>query len=158
MSDPRPSRVLRAVFRAPESIYRVGLGWVLGYRFLAVSHRGRRTGQIHETVLEVIRFDRRGMESVVVSAYGAGADRYRNIRAEPALRVRTGRLDYTPEQRFLDLEEVRAVAEEFCRDHPLEARAMPRIFEAIGAIESPDAVAPVEVMSALPMVAFRPGS
>ena len=155
MGGPGPSPLLKIAFRGPELLYRLGLGWVLGRRFLLVTHRGRKTGSIRQTVLEVISYDRSTRESVVVSAYGPRADWYQNVRAEPALRVRTGRLDYRPEQRFLDDEGRQQVAIEFARRHPWEIKLISRMFPAIGAGD-PGVMSSVEALGSLPMVAFRP--
>ena len=144
------------MFRAPAWVYRVGLGWMLGKRFLAVTHRGRKSGREHETILEVLKFDPGTQESVVVSAYGPSADWYRNLQAEPAVRVRTGGRDYAPEQRFLSSGEARDVAAEFCRRHPWEARLAPRVLPAIGANVPAGSRSPIDLLATLPMVALRP--
>ncbi len=152
----RSSRSLQLFFSAPRGLYRVGLGWVLGHRFLSVGHRGRKSGKLRETVLEVAGYDPATRESVVASAYGTAADWYRNITVEPAQRVRTGRMDYVPEQRFLTAAEAREAAIEFCRRHKLEARLAPRALTAIGAVQEGAFTDPVELLASLPMVAFRP--
>ncbi|MGH8928242.1 MAG: nitroreductase family deazaflavin-dependent oxidoreductase [Acidimicrobiia bacterium] len=153
----RPSRLLKVVFATPSLLYRLGLGWMLGKRFLVLVHRGRKTGRLRETVLEAILFDAALNESVVVSAYGTRADWYQNLLVEQARRVRTGRLDYVPEQRFLDAEEARAVALAFTKRHPWEAKLIPRVLPAIGAaVTAQPNREPVEMLVSLPMVAFRP--
>lgn len=128
----------------------------MGKRFLSVTHRGRRSGRLHDTVLEVAVYHAERQESIVSSAYGSTADWYRNIEAEPALRVRTGRKDYVPEQRFLSREEAREAAAEFCRLHRWEAKLAPRVLPAIGAAVDGAESDPVSMLAALPMVAFRP--
>jgi deazaflavin-dependent oxidoreductase (nitroreductase family) len=152
----RPSPFLRVVFKLPDWFYRVGLGWLLGKRILSVTHRGRKSGRLHDTVLEVAMYDADRTESIVASAYGTRADWYRNIQAEPALRVRTGRMDYVPEQRFLSPEEARKAAADFCRLHPWEAKLAPRVLPAIGAAVDPNVSDPAGMLAQLPMVAFRP--
>lgn len=151
----RPSPLLRFAFKAPAYLYRIGLGRLLGRRFLSVTHRGRKSGKLYDTVLEVAVFDPATEESVAVSAYGTGADWYRNLQAGPAARVRTGSMDYSPEHRFLTPEEATAAAAEFCRRHPWEARLAPRVLPAIGATLTGSAD-PVQLLASLPMVAFRP--
>lgn len=102
-------------------------------------------------------FDRDTSESVVVSAYGAGADWYRNLQARPALRVRTGLMSYVPRQRFLTPEESREAALEFSRRHPSEVRLVPKVLPAIGAaVPKSSDQHPVDLLASLPMVAFRP--
>ncbi|MFH1331351.1 MAG: nitroreductase/quinone reductase family protein [Actinomycetota bacterium] len=151
-----PSSLLRMLFKGPTWLYRGHLGWLLGRRFLEVTHRGRRSGRVHHTVLEVIRHDRSTKESIVVSAYGTGADWYRNLQVQPALRVRTGFLDYLPRQRFLTTEERRAEAVRFLGDHRFEARLMPGVLRGIGAVPESAPADPAELAASLPMVAFRP--
>ncbi|MFZ0626049.1 MAG: nitroreductase family deazaflavin-dependent oxidoreductase [Acidimicrobiia bacterium] len=155
----RPSGFLRAAFNSPRWFYRHGFGWMLGRRAMALTHRGRKSGKLHETILEVVYFDKETQESLVGSAYGTNADWYRNIQVEPALRVRTGRHDYIPEQRFLTPEEGLEVARRFCDEHPLEARLVNKVLPAIGSIVPKDADAdPADLLAMLPMVGFRPKS
>ncbi|MFP5332177.1 MAG: nitroreductase family deazaflavin-dependent oxidoreductase, partial [Acidimicrobiia bacterium] len=127
--------LLRLGFRLPNFVYRIGLGWMLGRRFLAVTHRGRRSGRTRTTVLEVIHVDETTDESIVVSAYGSGADWYRNIIANPAIEVRTGRLRYRPALRTLAPEEAAGVVAAFVTRHPVEASFVPWVFAAIGALD-----------------------
>ncbi len=49
---------LRAVFAAPNALYRHGMGRVLGRRFLQLTHVGRKSGAEHTVVLEVLRYNR----------------------------------------------------------------------------------------------------
>jgi deazaflavin-dependent oxidoreductase (nitroreductase family) len=124
----KPAGALGLVFRLPMYLYRLSLGRLLGYRFILLVHRGRRSGLLRETVLEVLRHDPATRESVVLSAWGEKADWYRNIKATPALEVRTGGQRYVPEQRFLDPEENHAVVADYARSHPLAFRVFARVF------------------------------
>lgn len=104
----------------------------------------------------MIHHDRATRESVVLSGYGPTAGWYLSIKASPAPRVQSGRLDYVPIQRFLSPEEARSVAEEFARTHRLEARLVRPILLWAGAIEAGREESAVELLASLPMVAFRP--
>lgn len=158
MSDPRPRPKgwAKAIFDAPKWLYRHDLGWVVGKRFLALTHIGRRSGFERQTVLEVVKYDPETGESIVASAFGPTADWYRNVQTRPAVRIQTGRFEYRPEQRFLDAGEARTVALEFCEAHPLEARGALRVMDAIGAVPSGSFDNPVDLLASFPMVAFRP--
>lgn len=114
----RPCRLLRWAFGLPVYVYRLQLGWLLGRCFLMVVHRGRKTGRIRRTVLEVVRSDAATGESIVVAAYASMADWYRNLRAHPALEIHIGREHYTPVQRFLTTEEVEAELADYERRRP----------------------------------------
>lgn len=152
----RPSPLLKAFFDAPRWFYTHRMGWLMGRRFLALSHVGRRSGIERQSILEIAVHHPDTRESIVGSAFGTGADWYRNIRATPAHRVQVGSTEYVPHQRFLEPEEARAAAEEFCRAHRLEARMAIPVFVAMGAVEKGEFSDPVDLMASLPMVAFRP--
>jgi deazaflavin-dependent oxidoreductase (nitroreductase family) len=128
----RPHNLLRLAFRLPLFIYRCRLGWLLGHRFLLLTHRGRKSGAIHETMLEVLHYDPATCESIVFSGMGTRADWYRNIAAHPALAVRTGRQRYTPSHRVLTRQEVAAVGARFAREHPWEIRLIAPVLKRLG--------------------------
>ena len=155
-SPARPSALLRLVFALPPALYHWHLGRLAGYRLLLLTYRGRRTRRPFRTALEVIGYDHSTGESVVISGYGATSGWYLSIRSAPATRVQTGALDYVPCQRFLEQVEARQVAELFCREHPLEARFVPRVLAMMSAPGVDAAQSPIEAMASLPMVAFRP--
>lgn len=90
LTDERPHGWLRFAFRLPLGLYRVGLGRLLGHRFLRLVHTGRKSGLPRAVVLEVVGFDRRTPEAFVVAAWGERADWYRNLAASPAREVRIG--------------------------------------------------------------------
>ncbi|MFP5068311.1 nitroreductase family deazaflavin-dependent oxidoreductase [Pseudonocardia nantongensis] len=90
-------RVLRtpALVRLPNLAYRHGFGMVFGSRMLMLEHTGRRSGLRREVVLEVIghpEVDR----YVVVSGFGERAQWYRNVVADPRVRVTVGRRSGVP--------------------------------------------------------------
>lgn len=92
MPTPLGLRLLRrrALARAPIRLYRLGLGFLLGDRMLLLEHVGRRSGHRRSVVLEVT--DRPGPgRYVVVSGFGERAQWFRNVRAEPRVRVSMGR-------------------------------------------------------------------
>jgi deazaflavin-dependent oxidoreductase (nitroreductase family) len=118
----------RAFVRAPISLYRHGLGWIMGGRVLMLEHRGRRSGQARFVCLEVV--DRPGPERiVVVSGFGARAEWYRNLRADAACYVSIGRRRRVPAQaRFMTSAEAAASLNAYQRAHP---RAWERLRAAI---------------------------
>lgn len=114
--------LLRLQHRLPIHVYRLGLGWTLGHRFLLLTHRGRRTGLPRQAMLEVIHYDPRTQESTVLAALGERADWYRNIQAGPAIEVRTGRCRYVPQYRVLTPEEAEVAWRDFQQARRWEAR------------------------------------
>lgn len=80
----------RALVRLPNLAYRRGWGAVFGSRLLMLEHTGRRSGLRRDVVLEVVArpaADR----YVVVSGFGDRAQWYRNVLADPRVRVSVGR-------------------------------------------------------------------
>ena len=92
----RPGRLLRAFNRTPLVPYRLGLGGLFGKRMLVITHRGRKSGRLRRTLVEVVRHDPATDEFVVVSGRGDRADWYRNIVAAPAVEVQAGRQRFLP--------------------------------------------------------------
>jgi len=129
MVERRPTGVRRVVLRLPVYLYRAGLGWLFGRRFLYLVHRGRTTGRRRDTVLEVVAFDERKPEAVVVAAWGARSDWYRNIMASPPSAVWVGRQHWpNPRHRVLPPDEMAAVLADYGRRYPRSWRALaPRL-------------------------------
>lgn len=91
---------MRALARAPIYLYHLGLGGLLGERFLLLVHKGRMTGLKREVALELVRHDREENFYVVVSGWGDKADWCRNIVADPRveIQVRGTRMHAVAEQ------------------------------------------------------------
>lgn len=124
MSQERrgPSTLLRWLFRLPVGIYRARLGWIFGHRFLMLTHRGRKSGLVRRTVVEVVA--RRGATYVVFSGYGATADWYRNALASPPLRVDVGFEHFEPAVREVPEPERRQLLADYAAKHPTAAKAL----------------------------------
>ncbi len=115
--------IARHLARAPILLYRVGLGGLLGRRFVMVEHVGRRTGRVRRTVLEVIRHDDRSVDTA--AAWGRRSDWFRNVVAHPRVRVSTGRLRRVPATaEVLDPAAAGEVFARYAADHPRAARAL----------------------------------
>ena len=115
MSQSGPGPVMRAVFGAPARLYDAGLGWLLGERFLCLTHVGRRSGHRYRTVLEVVGSKPTASEYTVIAGFGPSSDWYRNIQAKEASEVVVGRHRFVPEHRVLDETEAAAVVEDYER-------------------------------------------
>ncbi len=83
-------RIPRWVFRLPELIFRLRLGFLVPWWVMVVT-TGRRSGLQRRVVLDVIRRDEGRLW--VIAADGRRADWVRNIEADPRVEVwhRTGR-------------------------------------------------------------------
>jgi deazaflavin-dependent oxidoreductase (nitroreductase family) len=86
-------------------LYRWHLGWLLGKRFLLLTHIGRHTGLRRYTVLEVVEYRKDGPEAVVVNGFGPNSDWLRNIEANHDEEVTVGSDRFVASHRFLAEEE-----------------------------------------------------
>ncbi|MGF2951896.1 nitroreductase family deazaflavin-dependent oxidoreductase, partial [Mycobacterium sp. THU-M116] len=101
----------RRLMRAPIWIYRARAGALFGSRILMLEHIGRTSGTKRYVVLEVIDHPAPDLY-VIASGFGRNAQWFRNIQANPRVRVYAG--SHAPRRataRILDQEEVdRALA------------------------------------------------
>lgn len=114
------------IFKLPIFLYKLKLGWLLGMRFMQITHVGRHSGKVHRTILAVLRFDEKSKEIFAVSAW-KGSDWYYNTQALPALQVESGFVRYVPEQRTLSPEEITTAFVEYRKQHPIFSRMICRI-------------------------------
>ncbi len=134
-------------------VYRFHLGWLMGHRFLLVTHRGRKTGKVRQTGVMVLRYDYQSREAFVVAG-NAYADWYRNIHASPALEVSLGRQRYRPEQRFLEVQEIAELLAWSRQRHPVKARIQSLFFHWPWDLSEQELL---DLARSLSGVAFRPG-
>lgn len=114
------ARLLRVrwLVRAPIWIYRARLGALFGGRLLMLEHRGRRSGRRRYVVLEVVDRPQPGTY-VVVSGFGRAAQWYRNIEADPRVRLYLGSRGPTQaEARPLGGEQAAASLRRYAAAHP----------------------------------------
>lgn len=76
----------RWLMRAPIWIYRARLGFIFGSRILMLEHIGRKSGARRSVVLEVVGHPTPD-SYVVASAFGTRAQWFRNVQANPQVRV-----------------------------------------------------------------------
>lgn len=142
-------RIPRLVARAPIPLFRAGLGFLLGSRLTMLEHRGRVSGQARYVVLEVLEHDSGGL--LVVSGYGRGAQWYRNVLANPDVRVWSGRRRRVHARAIpVPVVEVPARLEEYRRRHRRAAKALGRTL-ALADLAG-DGPVPADVGSRLPLV------
>ncbi len=117
-----PGRITRWLFRAPLYLYRVGLGRMLGRRTVLLEHTGRKSGLPRETVLEVIRHDDQSFD--IAAAYGAKSDWFRNIQADPKVRISTGRIQHAEATAVLaDMATAESAFADYTEAHQVAAKA-----------------------------------
>jgi len=139
----------RTLMRIPIWIYRAGAGGLLGSRFLMLEHIGRKSGIARNVVLEVIGHPTAD-SYLVASGFGERAQWYRNITANPQVRVYAGgRSPSRATARVLGREEANRALDDYARRHPQAWKQFKPVLERTlgGPIAESD--------TALPIVEFR---
>lgn len=145
---------LRFGVRLPLGLYRAQLGWLLGERFLRLTHIGRKSGQPHQTVLEVVDYDRATDRYIVTSGWGEKSDWYQNVLQTPHVMIDVGRRHLNVTAEHLTIDEAELWLFNYAQAHPHTFRSLARFItgETLG-------ITPEEcrrLAAAAPVVAFRP--
>ena len=149
--------IARTVFKAPAKLYDRDLGWLLGKRFLCLTHVGRKSGREYRTVLEVIGLRPQSGEVLAIAGLGPSSDWYRNIQAAPAAEVAIGRRKFVPAYRVLDEPEAAdAIADYERRNLLLRPVLHPVLSKLLGWRYDGSDAARHRMVQQLPIVAFRP--
>ncbi|HBY92828.1 MAG: nitroreductase family deazaflavin-dependent oxidoreductase [Ardenticatenaceae bacterium] len=119
-----PRGPLRLAARLPLWLYRAHLGWLLGNRFLMLTHIGRRSGLPRQVVLEVVRYDNSTGTYIIASGWGEKSDWFRNIQKTPDVVVSAGRKRFEARAVRLPVEEAERELRDYARRHPLAFREL----------------------------------
>ena len=152
--DHPPGKALRFGLRLPIWLYRAHLGWLLGNRFLMLTHTGRKSGLARQTVIEVVQHDKDTDTYFVVSGWGEKSDWYQNIRKYPLVTIHTGGRTFHSEAEFIPVEKAIPILETYARDHQIAFNELSGMF--LGERMKPGSHAPERLAEKMPMVAFHP--
>jgi len=130
------------------------MGWLLGDRFLMLTHIGRKSGRRRQSVLEVIGHDKASGTYIIASGWGQQAGWLRNIQKNPNVVVdaRGRRFEATAER--IAQEHATNVARDYARRHASAFRALAG--RMIGRPLTGTEEDYRELARAVPMVALRP--
>lgn len=149
--------VLRRLLRGPVYLYRWRLGWVLGRRFLLLTHVGRRSGRRYDTVLEVLGTQSATREVFVMAGFGRSTDWYRNLRSGTLATVTIGGRRFPASYREVDEPEAIAVLTAYERRNRLLAPVIRRVLSALVGWRFDDTdAARARLARELPVISFRP--
>ena len=124
ITQKKPTGFFRALFRTPIFLYQINLGWLLGGRFLLLTHTGRKSGQSRQTVLEVVKHNNDTGAYYVAAAWRKKADWYLNILQNPRVKVQVGKKQFEAEANQTSREEAERVLWEYAQKHPLALREL----------------------------------
>jgi deazaflavin-dependent oxidoreductase (nitroreductase family) len=144
---------MRFFARIPIYLFDLGLGRLLGSRFLVLTHTGRKSGLPRKVALEVVRHDESSDTYYVASGWGEEADWYRNVIKNPEVVIRAGsrRLVGTAER--LSSESAGEELLTYARRYPAAMKSLAGImgYEVDGSDEGYRALG-----RSLPIIALRP--
>lgn len=149
-----PGGLLRLGLRLPIWLYRLHLGWLLGNRFLLLNHTGRKSGQVHQAVIEVVKHDKVSNSFFVVSGWGNKSDWYLNIQKNPDVIIRSGRQRLPVHAENIPITEAVEILNEYTRRYPIAFKELTALF--LGERMQPGREASLRLAEKMPMVVFRP--
>lgn len=157
MTSRRPGPRLVRALAAPAALYEINADWLLGRRFLRLTHVGRITGREHQTMLEVIGEDRRRHEVMVMAGLGRRAQWYLNVRGGCGVEVAIGRERFAPAVRELESDEAARVLADYETRHRWVSPVVRRVLSLlVGWTYDGTAAGRERLVAELPIVALRP--
>jgi deazaflavin-dependent oxidoreductase (nitroreductase family) len=154
ISEPQlPRGLARLAFRTPIWLYRLHLGWLLGQRFLHLTHTGRKSGLPRQVVLEVVDHDPQSNVYYVSSGWGKKSDWYQNIQKTPRVRLQVGAKSWAAQADVLDPEAAEQIILNYGRKHPALLGELARVmgYKLDGSEDDMRALGRL-----VPVVAFKP--
>lgn len=122
-----PRGCSRLLWRSPIWLYRANLGWLFGERFLLLNHVGRRSGQVRQAVIEVIKVDGSRNTYYVAAGFGPTSDWYQNLLKAPLAEIWTGRRRRRVKAGILSLSEAEGIIKDYARRHPFAMRSLAKV-------------------------------
>jgi deazaflavin-dependent oxidoreductase (nitroreductase family) len=150
-----PRGLLRGALRLPILLYRLRLGWVLGERFLELTHIGRHSGFPHRTVVEAVYHDPATDTFYIASGWGGHSDWYRNVLKTPQVSVGVGRRHFKSTATHLTPEEAKRVLQEYSLRHSLAFQELAVVMLGHRYETTEEAVD--HLAKNVPLLALRPG-
>lgn len=113
------------LLRAPIPLFRAGLGFLFGHRFVMLCHTGRKSGQTRRTILEVVVND---PDAVYVAAgWGAEAQWLKNVKANPDVVFYLGSRRFSTRAVVVGVAEAARVMDRYAEAHPKALPSLARV-------------------------------
>lgn len=157
MINHTPRAAAIKLLRAPTHLYDCHAGWILGRRFLRLTHIGRRSGRRYQTMLEVIGENRTTGEVIVIAGLGRSANWYRNLQTHGAAEVAIGCERFAPRHRQLPEPEASTVLADYERRNRLIVPIVRRVLSwLVGWRYDGTDTARRRLVAELPVIGLRP--
>lgn len=152
----RGARILGRTLRMPSALDRKGTRWMLQglspAPVIVLVHRGRKSGRIYKTPVEIIVDDPERDELVVAPMWGRDSDWYRNVVAGGLVELHVRGEQRPAEWRELDEAERRTAMDAYREAHPMYSRIILRTLVRVNGLKGDPERA---VLSALPMLGLH---
>ncbi len=148
-----PPRGLQAkLWRFPITLYKIGLGWLFGQRFMLLTHTGRKSGLQRQAVIEVVHHDADSDTWYAASGFGEKSHWYRNIMVNPQVELQIGRQRFAAQARRVSVDEAEKALAVYARKHPTALKQLSQ-FMGIPFDGTPQGLR--HLAETLPIIAFH---
>jgi deazaflavin-dependent oxidoreductase (nitroreductase family) len=155
LADRHPVRgLLRLGLKLPLALYSLHMGWLLGQRFLRLTHFGRKSGKPYQTVVEVVDHDQVTDSYIVTSGWGEKSDWFQNLQKTPEAIINVGRRRLNVKADRLSVDQSERWLLSYAQKHPRTFRELARIMTGESLTGTSDDCH--RLAEAVPVVAFRP--
>jgi len=127
MFEKRPGGFLKFFFKTPVMLYRMGLGGferIIGAEWMLLTTVGRKSGKPRQTMVDILEYDKDADTYYIEAAYGARADWYKNIQANPLFEARVGRRKFKARAGELTSDNAAEALVKFYRRKPAYTRSV----------------------------------
>lgn len=122
-----PRGFSRKMWRLPIWLYRARLGWLLTSHFLLLEHVGRKSGQVRQAVLEVLKRDKTSDVYYLAAGFGPASDWYLNLLKTPQAKIQSGFRKANVIAEVLSMDEAGRIILDYARRYPFAIRTLARI-------------------------------
>lgn len=154
IGNKKPHGLLLIGFRLPIWLYRMRLGWLLGERFLLLTHVGRKSGSLHQTVIEVVDHEESTDTYFVVSGFGYKSDWLMNVKHNPNASITVGRRTLSVQAKVIPDTSGAGILLRYAKRHPMT-------FGELAILLTGKSIEPTEenclqFVRSMPVIAFEP--
>lgn len=152
--EGKPSGLMRAAARFPITLYKARMGWLLGKRFLMLTHTGRKSGADRFTVLEVVDHDPEAGTYFVASGWGEKSQWLQNIQVNPSAEITVGMKQTHVTAVRMTREQSEQVFVRYARIHPIAFKKLVKFMTGVEV--EPDDAGAMMLAETVPVVALKP--
>lgn len=128
IGEPAPPKGLKLqLFRVPIYIYHLKLGFLFGERFIHLKHWGRVSGELKETVIEVIDQDKVNGKIYSASGFGEKSQWFKNISSNSNVFITLENKEYKAVARVISDKEAEQTLLRYAKVHPKSIKGVAKL-------------------------------